>query len=64
MLLDNLTRNAGTAQSVLKALVGTLPPERSCECGHALEKALLTPPAGIPPAARERLDMIIRKYLQ
>ena len=64
MLLDNLTRNAGTAQSVLKALMGTLPPERSCECGQALEKALLTPPAGISPAARERLDMIIRKYLQ
>jgi len=64
MLLDNLRSNALTAQRILKALTGTLPSERSCNCGRALEKALLTAPADIPPTVRKRLDAIIRKRIQ
>ena len=64
MLLENLRRNVATAQRLLKALVPALPSERTCACGRALQKALVTPPAAMPAAARERLDIIIRRYLQ
>jgi 5'-methylthioadenosine phosphorylase len=64
MILDNLRRNVATAQRMLSALVPILPAERSCRCGDALQKALVTPPSAMPRAAREKLDMIIRKYVQ
>jgi 5'-methylthioadenosine phosphorylase len=38
--------------------LGRLGP-RSCNCGHALDAAVMTAPAQIPPAARERLALLI-----
>lgn len=64
MLLENLKANAATAQGVLKALVSAPPEQRSCDCGRALEKALVTPLAQVTPEAKERLDIIIGKYIQ
>jgi 5'-methylthioadenosine phosphorylase len=63
MLLENLRKNAQMAQRILKALLQNLPQERSCPCGSALADALLTPPAAIPPETRDRLDLLIGKYV-
>jgi 5'-methylthioadenosine phosphorylase len=63
MVLENLRKNAQMAQDILKALLGTLPQERTCGCGSALENALLTPADAIPPQTREKLDLLIGKYL-
>jgi 5'-methylthioadenosine phosphorylase len=64
MLLANLRRNAATAHSIIRALAESGPRERHCECGSALEKALVTQADAIPREARERLDIIIGKYLE
>ncbi|MHC4480311.1 MAG: S-methyl-5'-thioadenosine phosphorylase [Planctomycetota bacterium] len=64
MILENLQRNAANAQGILKALVPSLPTERGCPCRQALASALVTPPSRIPAEARERLDIILGKYLQ
>jgi 5'-methylthioadenosine phosphorylase len=64
MLLANLRSNAATAHEVIRILATSEAPERSCECGSALGKALVTPPEAIPGGARERLDIIIGKYLE
>lgn len=63
-VLENLRANADTAQRTLRAVVASLPQGRSCPCGSALRNALVTPPDQVPPDARDRLDMIIGKYLQ
>jgi 5'-methylthioadenosine phosphorylase len=63
MLLENLRRNARTAQQILKTLLRDLPKERSCPCGSALADALLTPPEAIPAQTREKLDLLIGKYV-
>ena len=64
MIIENLRRNVLTAQRMLTALMPVLPAERSCACATALQKALVTPPSAMPAATREKLDIIIGKYVQ
>jgi 5'-methylthioadenosine phosphorylase len=58
-----LLKNADNACKVLRETVATLPKSRGCKCGAALANAIITDPAKIPPAARERLKLLLDKYL-
>ncbi len=58
-----LSRNTQIAQQAISSLVENLEPERNCECGHALENAIITQPERIPPGTRQKLDLLVRKYL-
>ncbi|MFO8007218.1 MAG: S-methyl-5'-thioadenosine phosphorylase [Candidatus Brocadiia bacterium] len=64
MVLENLQKNASTAQQALGALMSALPQDRSCECGQALARSLVTPPDQIPAQTRQKLDIIIGKYVE
>ena len=59
-----MNQNAANAARVVTAAVAAMPSERNCACKSALQFALLTSPDAIPPAAREKLDLLIGKYLQ
>ncbi|MGD0368805.1 MAG: S-methyl-5'-thioadenosine phosphorylase [Acidobacteriaceae bacterium] len=59
-----MNQNAANAARVVRAAVAAMPSERDCACKSALQYALLTSPDAISPAARERLDLLIGKYLQ
>lgn len=58
-----LHRNSSNAARVLRAAVAVMPRQRSCPCAKALEHAILTDPAQIPRATRDKLDLLIGKYL-
>jgi len=58
-----LLKNAENACKVVREAVRTLPKSRACECGSALASAILTERDKIPPATREKLKLIIGKYL-
>ena len=58
-----LNQNAANACKVVKAAVAALPAERNCACASALKYAILTSPDAIPEATRERLDLLVGKYL-
>jgi 5'-methylthioadenosine phosphorylase len=58
-----LIKNADNACKVLRETVASLPKSRSCKCGAALAHAIITEPTKIPPAARERLKLLLDKYL-
>ena len=58
-----LTKNAENACNVVREAIAAMPKERSCKCGSALANAILTDRAKIPQATRERLKLIIGKYL-
>ena len=58
-----LHQNAANACSVVRAAVAAMPKERSCACASALKYAILTSPDAVPAAARERLDLLVGKYL-
>jgi 5'-methylthioadenosine phosphorylase len=60
-----LTQNAARARAVLKAAVRRVAPgPRECECAHALEHALMTPPELVPEQTKRDLAPIIGKYIR
>ncbi|MGV2828612.1 S-methyl-5'-thioadenosine phosphorylase [Myxosarcina sp. GI1(2024)] len=64
MIIDNLQRNAVNAQKVIRETVKRIsaaPPQS--EAHSALKYAILTPPERIPAATREKLSLLIQKYI-
>ncbi len=64
MIVQTLNRNTQTAQDAIRRLIKSLPETRLCACGSALANAIITNPAAIPSATREKLDLIVGKYLK
>jgi 5'-methylthioadenosine phosphorylase len=62
-VLATLQQNAANAQNVLREAIRTVPSERACKCGSALQHAILTDPKVIPAAAKKRLAAIVGKYV-
>ncbi len=63
MVMETLRRNLRTAQEAIRNLVKRLPAERHCSCSTALANALITDPKVIPPETRQKLSLLIDKYL-
>jgi 5'-methylthioadenosine phosphorylase len=58
-----LNQNAANAAQVVRAAVAAMPRERDCPCAGALSHAILTAPSAVPAATRERLQLLVGKYL-
>jgi 5'-methylthioadenosine phosphorylase len=58
-----LLKNAENACNVVREAVAAMPKSRTCGCGSALAHAIVTNRAKIPQATRERLKLILGKYL-
>ena len=58
-----LMQNAENAGHVIRAAVATMPRTRSCRCGSALQHAIMTDLKLVPPETRERLKLLIGKYV-
>ncbi|HVJ09238.1 MAG TPA: S-methyl-5'-thioadenosine phosphorylase [Acidisarcina sp.] len=58
-----LNQNATNAAKVVRAAVAAMPRERTCACATALQYAILTHADAVPQATREKLELIIGKYL-
>jgi 5'-methylthioadenosine phosphorylase len=63
-ILAVLSQNAANAAKVVRAAVAAMPKERKCACATALQYAIITNPAAVPAETRERLDLIVGKYLK
>ena len=59
-----LVKNAENAATVVRNAVASMPAKRSCKCGAALAHAILTERDKIPAATREKLRLILGKYLE
>jgi 5'-methylthioadenosine phosphorylase len=62
-IVSVLTKNAENAANVVTATVGAMPKTRSCKCGSALAHAIMTDPAKIPAETKEKLKLILGKYV-
>jgi 5'-methylthioadenosine phosphorylase len=62
-IIENLNKNAESAQRVLQEAIRALPAGRACKCGSALKYALVTDPKTIPAATKKRLALLVGKYL-
>ena len=63
MVIQTLNKNTAIAQEAVRVLAGKLTHERHCECGHALATALITHKDAIPAGTRQKLDLLVNKYL-
>ena len=58
-----LMKNAENATALVKHAVAAMPKERTCKCGSALANAILTDKAKIPMEVKQRLHLLIGKYV-
>ena len=56
-------QNAGNAASVVRGAVAAMPKGRSCSCASALQYAVMTSHDAIPSATKQKLALIIGKYV-
>ena len=59
-----LLKNAESATRVVRETVSVMPKDRACKCGSALAHAIITDRSKIPAATRQKLKLILDKYLK
>jgi 5'-methylthioadenosine phosphorylase len=64
MVIQNLLKNADNAKKILKEIITKLPHKRDCVCATALKDAIITNPDVIPDGIKNKLDIIIGKYIK
>lgn len=63
MVIQTLNKNTAIAHQALANLARSLSPEKNCSCGQALASALITNPKIIPAETRQKLGLLVDKYL-
>jgi len=63
MVIENAKKNEEKVRKILREFIPRIPEERECECKDALKYAITTHPSKISKKVRERLDILIEKYL-
>jgi len=63
VIFNILHRNIDTAKKIIKLVVTRIPEERHCGCATALKTAIVTAPELIHSEQREKLNLLIGKYL-
>jgi 5'-methylthioadenosine phosphorylase len=63
-VLTTMRNNIDLARKTIKLAAERVPKKRDCACATALGPALMTDPKAIPPATRQKLDLLIGKYIK
>ncbi len=63
IVVETLKHNTRLAQESIRELVRGLGQEIRCDCRSALTDALITDRKAIPAETRQKLDLLVRKYL-
>ncbi|GJQ52564.1 MAG: S-methyl-5'-thioadenosine phosphorylase [Anaerolineaceae bacterium] len=63
MVIQTLNKNTALAQETIRIIARNFAPERECDCKDALAAALITHKDAISAAAREKLNLLVKKYL-
>jgi len=63
-VVQNLKINISTAKEIIRTVVPKIPEKRACLCAQALENAIMTGSAVIPPETRQKLELLVGKYLK
>jgi 5'-methylthioadenosine phosphorylase len=58
-----LNQNSENAQKLIRETVRLLDDKRPCKCGSALQSAILTDRSKVPPATKEKLKLLLEKYI-
>jgi 5'-methylthioadenosine phosphorylase len=63
-IIQNLMKNVALAKKIIQTVVPRISGERTCICANALQYALITDRSAIPETTKEKLDLIVGKYLK
>jgi len=63
MVIQTLNRNIRIAQAAIKSMVNKIDPDAHCGCEEGLKNALITDPDHIDPQMRDKLSLLVNKYL-
>jgi 5'-methylthioadenosine phosphorylase len=63
IILKTLRRQEDLCKQIVKLATGKIAAERDCDCPTALKNAIVTAPEAMPPAQKEKLSLLIGKYL-
>lgn len=63
-IMEVLNNNTASAIKVLKAAIASLPTKRTCHCQSALKDAIITKHSVVPLATRQKLRLLLGKYVQ
>jgi len=63
-IIQNLQNNAALAKKVIQTVVPQISGKRTCICANALQYALISDPTAIPQTTRDKLDLLVGKYLK
>ena len=65
MIIENLLSNVDTAKRIVRTAIQNIPDRRTGSPAYnALEKSIATHPDAIPEATKQKLDLLIGKYLK
>jgi 5'-methylthioadenosine phosphorylase len=64
VILNILRQNIDTIKRIIKLAVARIPEKRDCECATALKAAFVTAPRFMPPQQKQKLNLLIGKYLK
>lgn len=63
MVVRTMKKNTQVAQEAVRSLVTHLDTNQHCDCDHALAAAILTRKQSIAPALRQKLGILVSKYI-
>ncbi len=63
MVIKTLNKNTELAQEAIRLMVRDMKSARDCDCDRSLASALITQPDVIPSQTRQKLDLLVKKYL-
>ncbi|MCD6290834.1 MAG: S-methyl-5'-thioadenosine phosphorylase [Anaerolineae bacterium] len=64
MVVQQLLKNTEITKQAIQRVIPKLTDPRTCQCGNALQNAIITDPKYIPPAVKTRLGLLLDKYLK
>ena len=64
MVIENLGKNVERSKSIVRRVVASISPGRSCSCHSALATAIITAPDHIPAGVKKELAPLIGKYIK
>lgn len=64
LIMQNMRANIANAKKMIRATVAGIDQDRTCSCVNALECAIVTAPEAIDQNTKQKLDIIIGKYLK
>ena len=64
VILETMLHNVDTAKDIIRLAVGRITPDPACSCHSALSTAIVTSPDSMPLEQKEKLGLLIDKYIK